>query len=181
MKILDFKSFSHAIHLHKSCPPHSNPDLCRLIFQASLGARVSETCSLRSNTVLLPKSCKCSRNAVCNIILSSCFDKLQIKHTKTGQTEKFLLSSLHGCYFSLLHNHDYISVPESYNQFLKSNFNITSHDVRRFLPNLHTNTLHQHNTGSWSSRNLQNLNKYYLDSELAKFVALHKIFIDLSF
>ena len=166
-----YKSHLTKDHTFAATPNHE----CRLLFQCMTGVRVSSTFNMYENVEYKQKVCnKCKfSNGCCAVVSSSCFPRLKILTTKTTAHELPLIPQAAPCYHLLKkYGHDNIKASVGvYNQHLQTNFQLTSHSLRKFLPNFFINQKHLCNTGNWS-RSSRVIQKHYLLPE-SKYLMLY--------
>lgn len=90
-----------------------------------------------------------------------------------------MVPQVYSCFLQLQSDHNCkaysTKISSNYNLFLKTNFDITSHQLRKFLPNLQSLTDDfENNTaiGHWSSKSV--MNSHYVQNSV-KFVTLYKL------
>ena len=153
----------------------------RLIFLAVSGVRFQSSLDLNSNSRLDKKLCLfCSDFNVCTHVTSKCFNYVRILNTKTTEHGFPILPQawesfkfLQGDPFNISAN--YTKISKDFNQRLKEKHNLTSHALRKFLPNLMTDFSSSCNTGNWQGPSgLENMKKFYLQKDF-KYIVLYMI------
>lgn len=155
---------------HK-CMNQSNINECRFLTQSLLGIRVANTFNIKTTAKILPKKCKkCGYNKTCTIIKIDCFNRL-VFHTGTKTNAEYnmpILPQILSCIESLQisdqskYNHMTKEL-RVFNEFMKLQYNTTSHANRAILPNLLSNSKDYNNTGAWES--FYTMKKHYLQKD----------------
>lgn len=148
---------------------------CQVLLQTSLSLRMSNLFNLNENTVFQNKCCKkCNFYGVCDILQPFCLHQVIFKETKTSQIKVPIIPQVLPCYFHLRSINQKLDSKqyEIYASFVKTNFGVKTHDLRRFLVNFHGNVKSQNNTDRWSNATCNtNIDRFYLHPD-SKFVEL---------
>ena len=153
----------------------------RLIFMSLSGLRLQSSMDLKKNSVIIRKKCKkCSEFETCEFITSDCFNYVKILQTKTVEHVFPLLPQASKSYDFLRNSEEnttanYQNIAKLFNAFLKNAFGLTSHSLRKFLPNLMTTFSQSNNTGNWQGKAGENTMKnFYLQKDF-KYVQAYVI------
>lgn len=153
--------------------------LVRMLFQSTTGVRFQDTLGL-SQTNWVKKSCQCRRYRLCNIPTKECFHVFKFYSPKTKTINETFLTPFSFELFLQLSSfvsnskNQSETIVKKYNKYLHNNYNISSHKLRKFLPNLVTLSGSEEfmNTGNWKSAKC--MTKHYVHN-VTKFIILHKI------
>ena len=165
------KKFNHS-------QPGNDNNECRLLFLAMTGLRANSSFELQKNSEFIKRRCsKCSGQNTCTFPTINCLDRLKINQTKTVSHEMPLLTQVQKCFHYLKSSQSnnlshYQNTMSNFNSFLKesSSSKLTSHGLRKFLPNFSANYNITSNTGNWHGN--KNMEKFYLHKEY-KYLLLH--------
>lgn len=120
---------------------------------------------LKKNSKFNARKCFNCKKFPCLITTFNCLDSITFFKTKTTTITVPLIYYAEGCYQFLSHlNKTNTSIEyQNYSLFLKNNFNILSHDCRKFLPNFHYGCKQRCNSGRWTNPTANmNIDQYYL-------------------
>ena len=137
-----------------------NKNECRFLVMALTGLRFTNIYQLAKKASFVKKRCRnCPQDQTCQVITAECFGHATIHDTKNGSDITIpILPQIEECIAQLSVADDltdYKSAYESFNYFMKQNYNCTVHKVRQILPNLMTSThSSKHNTGGWKSKRI---------------------------
>ena len=175
IKTLNFQDLKCILQTHKTFD-HENENKhsenayeCRLIFMTLTGLRIQSSFDLNSNSTLIEKNCKfCNKKDICEIFNRKCFHTLNIKETKTSSHSLPLLPNISPCYHFLKKCTDnthanYQQITFDFNKKLKEEYSLTSHCLRKFLPNFFSSNSSLSNTGNWTNSNT--MKRHYLDRD----------------
>ena len=172
------QNFDHSFQVQN----FSEGNLCRAVFMCLTGVRFANTLDLVQNTRVSPKSCLKCTTSTCEFFSPACFETITFFETKTVNSHScILLPFAKRCFISLssdLSNttFNYNHIYDNFENFLKTEFQCTSHKIRKFLPNLLPRHLNSCNTGAWTSRS-KTLENFYLSDHYKYFLA-HNLILD---
>lgn len=159
----------------------------RLIFMTLTGIRFQSSLNLKDNSSFLKRLCsKCQDIQICSQPTSDCFNRVKIFETKTTAHEFPLVPQASNSYKFLLSQPDndskyYSVISRSFNKTLKDRHNITSHALRKFLPNFLSDFSSSNNTGNWKGNaGLANMKKFYLQRDF-KYISIFVMLRDSGF
>lgn len=153
---------------------------CQFILQVLTGIRVSNLYDLQKNSKLDKRKCLTCNSWPCQITTFKCLDNITFLKTKTTTITVPIIFYGLGCYQFLrqLNKTNSTSEYNKYSQFLKSYFNIQTHDCLKFIPNFHYGCKQRCNSGRWINPNSnKNIDQYYLHQD-SKFLELYKALFD---
>jgi len=175
IKTLAFQDLKNILHSHQTFDHRKeqtnaeNAYECRLLFMTLTGLRIQSTFDLNSNSNFFEKNCKnCKKKDPCLIFNRQCFQTINIKETKTSNHILPLLPNIMPCYHFLKNCDDnslvnYQQITFEFNKKLKEEYTLTSHSLRKFLPNFFSINSSMSNTGNWTNSNT--MKKHYLDKD----------------
>ena len=133
---------------------------CRFLVMSLTGMRFTNIYQLAKRASFVKKRCRnCSNEHTCQVITDNCFGHATIHETKNGSDITIpILPQIEECIGQLSVADDltdYKSAYETFNFFMKQNYNCTVHKVRQILPNLMVSSnSNKHNTGGWKSKRI---------------------------
>ena len=176
---IKFLKFEDLVEFLKIPSQHRSTFDHRLIFLAFSGLRFQSSLDLKINSCFVKKSCKrCKDFKVCAQPTSDCFNCIRILNTKTTEHVFPILPQAWESYQTLYSDHNntsqrYNLISNDFNKTLKEKLNLTSHSLRKFLPNLMTDFSSACNTGNWKGASgYENMRNFYLQKNF-KYVVLY--------
>ena len=156
----------------------------RVIFLALTGLRFQSSLDIKINSTYVQKACKiCSNTKICSQPTSKCFDRIKIHTTKTTEHEFPIIPQAYKSFVYLRDSKSnsskyYAEISRKFNNHLKNRHNLTSHSLRKFLPNFVSDFSSSCNTGNWKGPSgLANMKKFYLQREF-KYVSIFMMLRD---
>jgi len=161
INVFTIDNFIKLVNIHNSSIGSKHDVFsCFAILQAAMGLRFNNLDHLvqTSKIVIYQKNCqKCSKYSTSEHLTSACISQLKFKQSKTGSFSTYIIPNVLKC-FEFVNSTNVSNLNYNlYSKFIKVNFGMTSHCLRKFLPNI---CIANRNTAAW--RNVNNLSKFYL-------------------